>query len=78
MSGLKPSSALALLIKPQFEAGPGRVDRGIVRDEAVRKEVCHDLSAFVALLGFTILGLIPSPITGADGNQEYLLGARRG
>ncbi len=75
---LKPRAALAVLVKPQFEAGRDHVKKGIVRDEAVHRAVCADISAFVASLGFTIIGLVPSPIEGGDGNREFLLGARRG
>ena len=75
---LKPHAALAVLVKPQFEAGRDHVKKGIVRDEAVHRAVCEDMTAFVASLGFTPLGLAPSPIEGGDGNREFLLGARRG
>ncbi|MFC0220634.1 TlyA family RNA methyltransferase [Pseudochelatococcus lubricantis] len=73
---LKPGAALAALIKPQFEAGRAHLSKGIVRDEAVRTRVCEDIRAHVAGLGFTVSGLIPSPIEGGDGNREYLIGAR--
>ncbi|MGO4574008.1 TlyA family RNA methyltransferase [Microvirga sp. 2TAF3] len=75
---LKPRASLAVLVKPQFEAGRGHVKKGIVRDEAVHRAVCEDMTSFVTSLGFTPLGLIPSPIAGGDGNREFLLGARRG
>ena len=65
------------LIKPQFEAGPARVKKGIVRDAAVHAEVCDDIAAFVASLGWRVIGIIPSPIEGGDGNAEFLLGAVR-
>jgi 23S rRNA (cytidine1920-2'-O)/16S rRNA (cytidine1409-2'-O)-methyltransferase len=74
---LKPRAALAVLVKPQFEAGRDRVKKGIVRDEAVHRAVCESIADFVASLGFTPLGLVPSPIAGGDGNREFLLGARR-
>jgi 23S rRNA (cytidine1920-2'-O)/16S rRNA (cytidine1409-2'-O)-methyltransferase len=74
---LKPRATLAVLVKPQFEAGRERVKKGIVRDEAVHRDVCESMTAFVASLGFTPLGLVPSPIEGGDGNREFLLGARR-
>ena len=65
------------MIKPQFEAGPAQVKKGIVRDAAVHAAVCADISAFVASLGWRVLGIIPSPIAGGDGNAEFLLGAVR-
>ena len=65
------------LIKPQFEAGPSRVKKGIVRDAAVHAAVCADISAFVTALGWRVIGVIPSPIEGGDGNSEFLLGAVR-
>jgi 23S rRNA (cytidine1920-2'-O)/16S rRNA (cytidine1409-2'-O)-methyltransferase len=71
-------AALAALVKPQFEAGRERIGRGgIVRDTAIHEAVCAEIRDFVAAAGFTILGLIPSPVTGGDGNREFLLGARR-
>jgi 23S rRNA (cytidine1920-2'-O)/16S rRNA (cytidine1409-2'-O)-methyltransferase len=75
---LAPSAAVALLIKPQFEAGRAHVRKGIVRDDAVRRQVCTELSGFVASLGLEVLGIVSSPIEGGDGNREFLLGARRG
>jgi 23S rRNA (cytidine1920-2'-O)/16S rRNA (cytidine1409-2'-O)-methyltransferase len=65
------------LIKPQFEAGPAQVKKGIVRDAAVHTAVCADISAFVTALGWRVLDVIPSPIAGGDGNAEFLLGASR-
>ncbi|HKH33938.1 MAG TPA: TlyA family RNA methyltransferase [Beijerinckiaceae bacterium] len=75
---LAPAAYLVALIKPQFEAGPGRVKKGVVRDETVHRAVCDDLARFVESLGFGVLGLIPSPILGGAGNREFLIGARRG
>ena len=68
---------LIVLIKPQFEAGRGHLKKGIVRDPAVHAAVCDDISAFAASLGWTVAGVIPSPIEGGEGNREFLLGARR-
>lgn len=68
---------LVALIKPQFEAGRGAVKKGIVRDSAVHAAVCDDIVEFVASLGWRVLGVIPSPIEGGDGNVEFLLGAAR-
>jgi 23S rRNA (cytidine1920-2'-O)/16S rRNA (cytidine1409-2'-O)-methyltransferase len=66
---------LVALIKPQFEAGRSALKKGIVRDTAVHGAVCDDIAAFVASLGWRVLGITPSPITGGDGNAEFLLGA---
>ena len=74
---LKAPAQLVALIKPQFEAGRGAVKKGIVRDAAVHAAVCDDIAAFVASLGWRVLGVIPSPIAGGDGNAEFLLGAVR-
>lgn len=68
---------LVALIKPQFEAGRERVKKGVVRDPAVHAAVCDDIAAFVASLGWRLVGVIPSPIAGGDGNAEFLLGALR-
>lgn len=76
--GLCTSGAeLVALIKPQFEAGRERVKKGIVRDDAVHAEVCATISQWLEDQGWTILGLVPSPIEGGDGNREFLVGARR-
>lgn len=66
---------LAALIKPQFEAGRANVKKGIVRDDAIRKAVCDDIVTLVTSLGGNVVGVIPSPIEGGDGNVEYLIGA---
>ena len=66
------------LIKPQFEAGRGRSKKGIVRDPHIHAVVCDDIAALVAALGWTVADLIPSPISGGDGNREFFIGAHRG
>ena len=71
----KGPAQLVALIKPQFEAGRTALKRGIVRDAAVHKAVCDDISAFVTSLGWRVLGIVPSPIDGGDGNAEFLAGA---
>ena len=73
----KTPAQLVALIKPQFEAGPGATKKGIVRDPAVHAAVCDDIAEFVVSLGWRVLGIIPSPIEGGDGNAEFLLGATR-
>jgi 23S rRNA (cytidine1920-2'-O)/16S rRNA (cytidine1409-2'-O)-methyltransferase len=71
----KTPAQLVTLIKPQFEAGRTALKKGVVRDPAVRTAVCDDIVAFVASLGWRVLGVTPSPIAGGDGNAEFLLGA---
>jgi 23S rRNA (cytidine1920-2'-O)/16S rRNA (cytidine1409-2'-O)-methyltransferase len=70
---LKPEGRMVILIKPQFEAGKGRVGRGgIVRDPAVHDEARLKVKAAAEEFGFTT-GMMESPITGAEGNKEFLL-----
>lgn len=72
---LKPGGILIALIKPQFEVGKGEVrEGGIVRDEKKHREVINKISLFLEKLNFKILGVISSPILGADGNKEFLVG----
>lgn len=72
---LKPGGILIALIKPQFEVGKGEVGKGgIVKDEGKHKEVVDKITSFLEELNFKILGVIPSPILGADGNKEFLAG----
>ena len=65
------------LIKPQFEAGAADVGhKGVVRDPGVHARVCDEISAWwAALPGWRVLGIHPSPITGPEGNREFLIGA---
>ncbi len=72
----KPNGVLIALIKPQFEVGKGEVGRGgIVRDESKHREVTDKIICFLKELNFKVMGVIPSPILGADGNREFLVGA---
>jgi len=72
-----PGAALVALVKPQFEVGKTRIERGgIVRDEAAIAEVCARIMAGLTSLGWQVHGLTDSPITGGDGNREFLVGAR--
>jgi len=73
-----PRAELVALIKPQFEAPRRHRKRGVVREAAVHAAVCAEIEAFVASLGWTVIGTLESPIEGGDGNREFLLGARRG
>jgi 23S rRNA (cytidine1920-2'-O)/16S rRNA (cytidine1409-2'-O)-methyltransferase len=76
---LKPGGVLAALIKPQFEVGKGEVGKGgIVRDEAKHREVVNKIREHVQSLGMGVLGVIPSPIEGAEGNKEFLIAAVKG
>ena len=68
---------LASLVKPQFEVGPTRLTKGLVKDEAALAQACHAVQAAVVALGWRPLGLMPSPILGGEGAREFLLGARR-
>jgi 23S rRNA (cytidine1920-2'-O)/16S rRNA (cytidine1409-2'-O)-methyltransferase len=74
-----PGTHLVALIKPQFEVGKGRVGKGgIVREPELHREVVDAISAWLgAQEGWTVLGVIDSPITGADGNKEFLVAGRR-
>ncbi len=68
---------LVALIKPQFEAGPTHVVKGVVKDEAVRVAACGRIKRLIQALGWRVDGLIDSPIEGGDGNREFLIGASR-
>jgi 23S rRNA (cytidine1920-2'-O)/16S rRNA (cytidine1409-2'-O)-methyltransferase len=74
-----PGARLLALIKPQFEAGRADVGKGgVVRDPAVHDRVCAEVSAWLAGAGWPVLGLTTSPITGPEGNVEFLIAAQRG
>lgn len=74
---LKPDGVVMALVKPQFEAGKADVGKkGIVRDRAVHERVAADMVRYFASEGFHVEGLDFSPITGGDGNIEFLLFAR--
>jgi len=74
-----PGAWAVALIKPQFEAGPDLVGRkGVVRDPAVHEAVCARVRAWWAgLAGWRVLGITESPITGPEGNREFLIAAAR-
>jgi 23S rRNA (cytidine1920-2'-O)/16S rRNA (cytidine1409-2'-O)-methyltransferase len=75
-----PSAWLVALIKPQFEVGRDRVGKkGVVRDPALHAEVCETISTWlVSQDGWNVAGITPSPITGPEGNVEFLIGATKG
>ena len=70
---------LVALVKPQFEAGRDAVGKGgILKDPALGAKIAGDLESWLnSLGGWRSRGVIPSPIAGADGNQEYLLAGRK-
>jgi 23S rRNA (cytidine1920-2'-O)/16S rRNA (cytidine1409-2'-O)-methyltransferase len=71
---LRSGAVLISLIKPQFEVGKAQVGKGgIVRDETARSKAVEKVRKFINELGLDVKGVIPSPITGQDGNVEYLL-----
>lgn len=63
------------LVKPQFESQPGETEGGVVRDEAVRARTVDEVKAALTSAGFTVTGVAESPITGPEGNVEYLVRA---
>src|SRR5579871_1744413 len=71
----RPARLIAL-IKPQFEVGRKHIRKGIVRDPQIHADACDAIAASIAALGWDILGVIPSPILGGEGNREFLIGAR--
>ena len=74
-----PGATLIALIKPQFEVGRAGVSKGgVVRDAAQHGAVCTDIENWLASdQGWTVLGLTPSPLTGADGNHEFIIAATK-
>jgi 23S rRNA (cytidine1920-2'-O)/16S rRNA (cytidine1409-2'-O)-methyltransferase len=72
-----PGAWAVALIKPQFEAGPANVgSKGVVRDPEIHREVCERIQSWWASLpGLSVLGITESPITGPEGNREFLLAA---
>jgi 23S rRNA (cytidine1920-2'-O)/16S rRNA (cytidine1409-2'-O)-methyltransferase len=69
---------LLALIKPQFEAGRGEVGKGgVVRDPAIHARVCHEVETWLIESGWAVSGIVQSPITGPEGNVEFLVAAQR-
>ena len=75
----EPGAWLAALVKPQFEAGREAIGKGgILKDPSLGPRIAADLEEWLnSLGGWQSLGVIPSPIAGGDGNQEYLLAGRK-
>jgi 23S rRNA (cytidine1920-2'-O)/16S rRNA (cytidine1409-2'-O)-methyltransferase len=75
---VRPGGRLIALVKPQFEAERGEIGKGgVVRDPAVRERVCAAAADWVRSRGWQVDGLVESPITGPEGNVEFLLAAHR-
>jgi 23S rRNA (cytidine1920-2'-O)/16S rRNA (cytidine1409-2'-O)-methyltransferase len=69
---------LVALVKPQFEAGREEVGKGgVVRDPVVRERVCAAAADWVRTRGWQVIGIAESPITGPEGNVEFLLAATK-
>jgi 23S rRNA (cytidine1920-2'-O)/16S rRNA (cytidine1409-2'-O)-methyltransferase len=76
MSFAKPAARMMALIKPQFEAGREDVGKGgVVRDPAIHTRVCEDVRAWLDGAGWRVEGIVQSPITGPEGNVEFLIAA---
>jgi 23S rRNA (cytidine1920-2'-O)/16S rRNA (cytidine1409-2'-O)-methyltransferase len=74
-----PQCRLVALIKPQFEVARNEVGKGgIVRDPVLHQRVCDEVREWLEGDGWTIEGLVESPITGTEGNVEFLINALRG
>ena len=74
-----PQCQLVALIKPQFEVGRSEVGKGgVVRDPVLHQRVCDEVEQWLSGSGWTVRGIVPSPITGPEGNVEFLIWASRG
>ncbi len=80
MGFVRPGGWLVALIKPQFEVGKGRVGKGgVVREPELHAEVCERIGSWLAAVpGWSVVGLCESPITGPEGNKEFLIVGRFG
>jgi 23S rRNA (cytidine1920-2'-O)/16S rRNA (cytidine1409-2'-O)-methyltransferase len=75
---VEAAAILIALIKPQFEVGRFGVTRGgMVKDEAAHDRVCEEVAEFLAASGWTVKGIVPSPMDGGDGNAEFLIAASK-
>lgn len=74
----QPDCQLVALIKPQFEVTRQEVGKGgVVRDEALHERVCGEVHGWLTDDGWAVAGIVRSPITGPEGNVEFLISARR-
>lgn len=79
MAFARCDARLLALIKPQFEAGRNEVGKGgVVRDPAIHTRVCHEIAIWLGENGWNVEGIVQSPITGPEGNVEFLVAAQRG
>jgi 23S rRNA (cytidine1920-2'-O)/16S rRNA (cytidine1409-2'-O)-methyltransferase len=75
---ITPDGVIIALIKPQFELQRGDVGRGgIVRDPGLQEKAQQKIVKFAEGANYCVVGLVPSTITGADGNQEFFICLRR-
>ena len=73
-----PGARLMVLIKPQFEAGRTEVGKGgVVRDPAIHARICDDVTVWLENIQWRVDGITPSPITGPEGNVEFLVAAQQ-
>jgi 23S rRNA (cytidine1920-2'-O)/16S rRNA (cytidine1409-2'-O)-methyltransferase len=78
LSFAAPNAQLIALIKPQFEAGRSEVGKGgVVRDPAVHQRVCDEVGVWLDSKGWQVAGLTTSPITGPQGNVEFLIWSKK-
>ena len=78
LSFAAPAARLIALIKPQFEAGRGEAGKGgVVRDPVIHERVCEEVRRWVEGKEWTVEGVVQSPITGPEGNIEFLIAAYR-
>ncbi|WP_119392767.1 TlyA family RNA methyltransferase [Taklimakanibacter lacteus] len=69
---------LVALIKPQFEAGREALGKdGVVKSETLRQQICDDIASWLQASGWHVIGLVPSPLAGGSGNQEFLIAAEK-
>jgi hypothetical protein len=74
----EPGAKLIGLIKPQFEAGRAALGRdGVVKDELAQRQVCDDIASWLKAQGWSVIGLLPSPLQGGSGNREFLIAAEK-
>jgi 23S rRNA (cytidine1920-2'-O)/16S rRNA (cytidine1409-2'-O)-methyltransferase len=76
---MAPQATLVVLIKPQFELGPDALDkRGVVRDASAAVGAVSGIADWLTSQHWDVIGTMPSPLPGREGNQEHLIAARRG